>query len=560
MRSSIRTVSALGVAVLALLGSSATTATVAVADGSAAVTLPLDITSVRESADTMTGLQATQDAQGAYRGDVTVFFHADVDPGQQLLPSNTTVSYLTRDGGTETATAHVSGDTGWFDLDTRGLPNGDDTLTLSATEGADVTSTDTTPVDGTLTLLTANPSAGFTAPAQNSAVWGPSTWTVDAVPAPGGAAIDRVEFYSQGYSARSKPAYVATSAPYSYTTNATVPDPYRAMQAVAVDKDGYRSAPVGVVVAVEPGPTVTADGTRLLDAEGTQQLYVRWSGAPAAGLNFDPAGYNVTTWLTKAVITVDGRVLGTDDFSADNLLCLHTPYYCPQTTPGSDEFDLSGLPVGSHTVTVSVTDNHGAVGSQSFPAVVGADRLTASAPTRAVAWGGSDGVYGKLTGATGSAIPGARIALQARPAGSSTWTTVVTQALTGYSYSLSVVPKQNESLRVVELTGTRQVGAATAVTVRAKVTAKLSASKVRHGGHVRISGQVFGKTPGGVVRLVVDRGGKWVTLASTKQSSTGTVAFTVPERTRGTFYYRIYSPATTAFGASYSPMLTVHVS
>lgn len=559
MRSSIRAASASGVAALTLLGC-ATTATTAVADTAApAATLPLTVTAVRELVDPVTGLQSTQDPQGAYRGDVTVLFSMDTDPGQQLLPFDATVTFPKRGGGTTTGTAYVYGSTGYFTLDTRNLPDGDNTLTVSADEGAEVTSTDTTAVTGTLDLDTANPSAVFTSPTQGSVAWGPVTWTVAATPATGGAAIDHVEFYANGYGKGFKPVYVATSAPFSYTTDATFPTSYDGMQAVAVDKDGYRSEVTGVGVAVEPGPTVTAGGNTLLDAEGTQRLFVTWSSAVASGLNFDPSGYNARAWLTTGTVAVDGRVLGSTDLPASLQCPTITASHCLKSIPWQDEFDLSGLAVGSHRVTVSVNDNLGGVGSSSYTVVVGADKLAATVPGRLVAWGGGVGVYGSLTGATGSGIPGSRIALQARLAGSTSWTTVTTVSLASNSFGLSVVPRQNESLRVVELTGTKQVGAAYAVTVQPKVTAKLSASTVRRGQSVQITGQVTGKSPGAWVRLLVARNGTWVTLATTRQSATGTVAFSVPERTSGTLYYRIYSPASTAFSDGYGPLLTVHV-
>ena len=561
MRSSIRAACASGVTALLLLGCAAT-GTVALADtpvAAPATALPLTVTAIRELADPLTGLQAAQNSQGAYRGDVTVVFSLATDPGQQLLPYDATVTYPTRSGGTATGTADVYGSTGYFTLDTRNLPDGDHTLTVSALEGVDQTSTDTTPVTGTLDLDTANPSAVFTSPTQSSVVWGPVTWSVAATPATGGSAIARVEFYANGYGRGSKPTYVATSAPYSYTTDATFPTSYSGMEAVAVDADGYRSEVTGVGVAVEPGPTVTASGDTLLDAEGTQQLFVTWSGAVASGLNYDPSGYNATTWLTTATISVDGRVLESDDLQTSPLQCPITAYHCLHSVPWTGEYNLSGLAVGSHRVTVTVGDNLGGVGTASYTVVVGADKLTATAPGRLVALGGSVGVYGDLTGATGSLLPGARLALEARLAGGTAWTTVATQTVNSNVYDLSTVPRQNESLRVVELGGTKQVSATFAVTVQPKVTGKASASTVRRGQSVKVTGQVVGKSPGAVVRLLVDRAGKWVTLASTRQSATGTVSFTVPERTSGTLYYRLYSPATTAFGDSYGPLLTVHV-
>lgn len=557
MRSSIRTAAAmLGMSVVLMLGGSAT---MAVADDSSTATLPLTISAVHELPDPVTGLQATQDAQGAYRGDIRVSFQAVPDPGQQLLPFNATVSYPTRDGGTDTATAYVDGTAGFFTLDTRGLPDGDNTLSLSATEGADITSTDTTPVTGTLGIRTANPSAGFTSPAPNSVAWGTTTWTVDAAPAADGAAIDRVEFYPIGYNKTVKPVHVATSAPYSYTSNVAFPNPYQEMQAVAVDKDGYRSAVASVNVAAEPGPTVTAEGFGPLDAEGTQQLSVQWSAAVADGLNFDPAGWNATTWLTQAVVAIDGHALETDDLTQLPLQCPHTAYHCLSSTPWMDQYDLSDLALGDHTVTVTVTDNLGGVGIASFTAVVAPDKLVVSTSAKTVAWGGSVGVYGLLTGATGTLLPGARVALQALPAGSRSWTTVSTQTVNNALYDMSVTPQRNESLRVVELSGTHQVGAATAVTVQPKITAKASATTVTHGRTIKVTGQVTGKSPGAAVRLLVARNGKWVTLATTHQSATGTVTFSVPERTKGTLSYRLYSPATTTFGAGYGPTLTVRV-
>jgi hypothetical protein len=62
------------------------------------------------------------------------------------------------------------------------------------------------------------------------------------------------------------------------------------------------------------------------------------------------------------------------------------------------------------------------------------------------------------------------------------------------------------------------------------------------------------------VKLQVYRSGAWTTIASEPQSSTGQVTFSVSEKTKGPFTYRLLTAATIGFAAVHSPSVKITVS
>ncbi|MFJ3305885.1 hypothetical protein ACIPSA_22705 [Streptomyces sp. NPDC086549] len=558
MRSSLRAATALGV----VLFCSASAAGIALADDNPAGTGAVGDVSVAEQPDSVTGAQETQDAAGAYRGDVLVRFALVADAGFHFEAGTGKAAYTTRDGsGSYRSVTVGSAGAGYFKLDTRNLPDGRNTLDVTVTETPDDTGSGATAqtVSGTVGLTVANPSAVFTSPQAHALVWGATTYTVDAQPATGGSAIDHVDFYETAlFTKNNKPRATDDTAPYTYTSTYSVMAYRPYVQAVAVDKDGYRSAPMSISVTATPGPTVTATTVSpRLAYGGADSMDIEWTAAVPYGWN---RSYPNEVWLTKEEVTADGTTVrsyadGDNPFSP---LQLRSEGHYTSTSWG-DGLDTSAWKVGTHTVTVTVTDSTGAVGTASVQAVVTADKLTATAPG-SVVLGKSVKVSGLLSTGTDRPLPFRSVSLQARPAGTTTWKTVATGSTDGSGLiALATKPARNESLRLVAAAGTKPVSAALKVSVSPKVTLKASATTVKRGATVKFSGSVSSQETGATVKLQVYRSGAWTTVASKAQSSTGQVTFTVAEKTRGTFTYRLLTTATTGFAAAHSSSVKITV-
>lgn len=543
------------------------TAGPALADDGPSGTGVVGAVSVVEQVDSVTGAAEAQDASGAYRGDVLVRFTPVADTGFHFEAGTGKAAYTTRDGAGNYSSVTVSSvGTAYFRLDTRNLPDGLNTLDVTLTETPDDSASGAADqsVGGTLALTVANPAAAFTSPRAHALVWGATTYTVNALAAKGGWEIDHVDFYETALFTKSnKPRATDDTAPYTYTSTYSTMAGHPLVEAVAVDRDGYRSAPAWLGVTATPGPTVSATTvTPKLAHGGADSMDIEWTAAVPYGWNLttnDPKYYEV--WLTKEEVAVDGTTVRsyTDGDTPFSPLQVRSEGHYASTEWG-DGLDTSAWSVGTHTVTVTVTDSTGAVGTSSVTAVVTADKLTATAPV-SVVLGQKATVHGLLTTGTDNPLPSRTVSLQARPAGGTGWKTVATGTTDGNGLvALTTTPARNESLRLFAAAGTRPVSAAVKVSVSPKVTLKTSATKVKRGATVRFTGTVSSKETGAKVKLQVYRSGAWTTLATKTLSATGQVAYTVTEKTKGTYAYRLLTVGTAGFAAAHSASLKVTVS
>jgi hypothetical protein len=136
------------------------------------------------------------------------------------------------------------------------------------------------------------------------------------------------------------------------------------VQAVTVDKDGYRSAPVSLQLTATPGPTVTATTSApRLAYGGADSMDIAWTAAVPYDWNrtvSDPKHYEV--WLTKEEVAVDGttvRSYADGDTPFSPLQVQNGGVHHIDTSWG-DGLDTSAWSVGTHTVTV--TDSTGRYG------------------------------------------------------------------------------------------------------------------------------------------------------------------------------------------------------
>lgn len=230
----------------------------------------------------------------------------------------------------------------------------------------------------TIYLHNPKPTVQFTSPSFGQAIWGQTTFAVDAAPSaePGAAPLAGVRFYiagQQGYQ-------FDTTPPYALTLDASqlgqVPD-QATVYAVAQDTDGNLSAypdPAHQTemtrwVYIGPPPLVSFD-----DSQGLQQLNV---GPDPVGLQWQPelssdAPADPGQPYDPSVVNFDYAVDGTQYLSSSN------PYaggsgYLPGVRTLSGELWLTtdrGLTPGWHTAKVTVHTSYHSVASTRMRYVV----------------------------------------------------------------------------------------------------------------------------------------------------------------------------------------------
>jgi spore germination protein YaaH len=190
-------------------------------------------------------------------------------------------------------------------------------------------------------------------------------------------------------------------------------------------------------------------------------------------------------------------------------------------------------------------------------------KLTASAPG-VTTYGIKATVSGKLTTTSGTAVPGQKVFLQWRQAGSTTWRAVAsgTTSSTG-TISLSYAPSTNGNFRLASMSSWAY-GSTTSPTVttlvRWRVTAALDDSTVTRGTTVYVRGSVTPARAGTTVQRQRPINGVWTTVATVTVRSDGTYTSSFVWTTAGTYSYRMVAPATSLNAVGYSSTLTLHVS
>jgi len=189
--------------------------------------------------------------------------------------------------------------------------------------------------------------------------------------------------------------------------------------------------------------------------------------------------------------------------------------------------------------------------------------LAVRAPAR-VTYGTRIAVSGRLATTSGAAVPGQRVVLQWRAAGSTTWRSIATgtTSSTG-TVAFGSTPKANGAYRLVAPSSWSYLSSTSpAVTtlVQWRVSAAFYDATVRRGTTVRLHGGVAPIRPGTTVRRQRYVNGSWVTVASTTVHSDGTYAFLFAPSTAGTYVYRVLVPGTALNATGNSPTLKLYVS
>jgi hypothetical protein len=165
-------------------------------------------------------------------------------------------------------------------------------------------------------------------------------------------------------------------------------------------------------------------------------------------------------------------------------------------------------------------------------------------------------VTGKLqSGSVGASAQ--TVALQRRAAGSTVWASAGS-ATTGAdgAFTVNVAASTNAAYRVI-FPGTTTYAGSTSAAVSAKVLRNLGARQHKISGpKFRFYGKVTPKYAKKkvVLQRKIGASGHWKTIGSQKTTALSKWSFTVlAKRTRGSVFYRAFTPASVSYVKSYTP-------
>jgi Zn-dependent metalloprotease len=287
------------------------------------------------------------------------------------------------------------------------------------------------------------------------------------------------------------------------------------------------------VASVSGKPTGMGSGTVVLtgtDADGNvATATIPWEIYPARLPGYPP---NVTVTggdNGTAKLTWERPAYGLEDAFPNG--------YVVRVLPGGAETRLDDWQARSLTLTGLDSRRTYTVGVRATSTIGdGLERTVTLAPTglpisaapAAVTYGQSSLVSGRVLRGS-SPVPGATVIVEHRPAGKTTWSRFATVTTDSKGVWRATARSATTSAIRVRHAGSAGLWPATSgntwISVRYAVAAKASTTKPRANQKIKISGTAKPARAGVQVTLQYRKGSRWITITSTKTTSTGAYAF-----------------------------------
>ena len=220
---------------------------------------------------------------------------------------------------------------------------------------------------------------------------------------------------------------------------------------------------------------------------------------------------------------------------------------------------MTGLNTSVRTVAVWVRDRGGVLSPVATLRLSGASVTSVKASATNVTYGGSTVISGVLTGTDPAGpIVGSPVQLYIQKRNTTTWTLVGTVAASGAGGAVSFThaPLWNATYRW-QFNGAGSVvgvtGGTVAVNVLPGITSVLSATTVKLGGSVKLTGKVTPAHPGATVTLQWLDGTSWRNMTTAKLSVTSAYTFTIKPTKKGSISYRVHMATDAEHTAAASP-------
>jgi hypothetical protein len=223
------------------------------------------------------------------------------------------------------------------------------------------------------------------------------------------------------------------------------------------------------------------------------------------------------------------------------------------TVPAGSSCTLTVSAAPAATGTAATLTLQGPNGPQSVAlAKQGAASVRASASRATITAGASATVTGTLLRPAGAGASGQVIKLTQRAAGARVASPVANATTSARgTVTFRVTPRVNTTYGLV-FAGTPVLSAASGPPLPILVAPRITAALARR---THLSGRVTPAPGTNRIQLQLQRGHRWVTIASTRADRAGRYHFRIRSHARGRAAYRVRLPATATHAAGVSPVL-----